>query len=59
MDLPFNKVSSEVANPKTEKQIQPKIHMKTVELSEVEKEAIRLKIRVMKIQRALNRPLLN
>ena len=42
-----------------EKQIQSKIHVKTIELSDVEKEAIRLKIKVMKIQRALNRPLLN
>lgn len=32
-----------------EKQIQSKIHVKTIELSDVEKEAIRLKIKVMKI----------
>lgn len=42
-----------------EKQIQPKINVKTVELTEIEKEAIRLRIKAMKIERELNRPQVN
>lgn len=42
-----------------EKQIQPKVATKTVDLSGIEKEAIRLRIKVMKIERELNRPKAN
>ena len=55
--VPFHMKDAKRHSP--EKQIQSKVVNKTVDLTNIEKEAIKLRIKVMKIERELNRPKVN